>query len=59
VSLDKPKPKQRITIMKYVTWNQFSAASIKQAEQRKQKLEIEGWCLVHSTAGCLTYQKKG
>jgi hypothetical protein len=44
--------------MQYITWNQFNAASIKQAEQRKQKLEREGWTLVHSTVGCLTYQKK-
>ena len=44
--------------MQYITWNQFNAASIKQAEQRKQKLEREGWTLVHSTVSCLTYQKE-
>ena len=42
--------------MQYITWNQFNPASIKQAEKRKQKLEMEGWILVHSTVGCLTYQ---
>jgi len=44
--------------MEYVTWNQFNAASIKQAEQRKQKLEKDGWTLVHSTIGCLTYNRE-
>jgi hypothetical protein len=44
--------------MKYITWNQFNAESLKQAEQRKQKLEKEGWTLVHETVGCLTYQSK-
>ncbi len=43
--------------MKYITWNQFDAASIKRAEQRKCELERNGWRLVHSASGCLTYDK--
>jgi len=43
--------------MKYVTWNQFSLTSLKQAERHKQALEADGWRLVHSAVGCLTYSK--
>ena len=45
-------------VMKFVTWNNHNLESMQKAEKRKWALECQGYALIHSSVGCLTYEKR-
>lgn len=43
-------------MLKYITWNNFDANSVKLAEQKKLQFENLGFVLINSSNNCLTYK---